>query len=85
MSKTTEHESRQIRFSNSWAIRVGLLLLVLGTGPLFAMILAGGLGWTSNSNPNPIWPGLLAGLTFLPGVILITAGVAKVTARRERT
>lgn len=39
---------------------VGLALLVLGTGPLLLFIIAAGLGLTSEPNPNPIGPGLLA-------------------------
>jgi hypothetical protein len=81
MSKRTEHESRLMRFTDSWAIRGGLLLLVLGTGPLLAIVLA---GRTNDPNPTPIWPGLLAGFTFLPSVILIIAGVTKVKATRQR-
>jgi hypothetical protein len=83
MSKSTENESRRMRFTDSWAIRGGLLLLVLGTGPLFAIMLAANLGRADGPNPNPNWPGLLAGFTFLPSVILIIAGVTKVKATRQ--
>ena len=81
---TTIPKSRQIRFSDSWAIRAGLLLLILGTGPLLAILLAASLGLTNDPNPNPIGPGLLAFFTFWPSVALIVVGVAKVLAARQR-
>jgi hypothetical protein len=63
------------RFIDSWAIRGGVFLLVIGSGPLFAIILAAQLGLTRDPNPNPIGPGMLAGWTFLPSVVLILAGL----------
>ena len=84
MTKSTEHESPLMRFTDSWAIRGGLLLLVFGTGPLLAILFAANLGRMNDPNPTPIWPGLLAGFTLLPSVILIIAGVIKVKAKRQR-
>ena len=49
----------------------GITLLVLGTGPLLAIISAASLGLLSDPNPNPIGPGLLAFFTFWPAVIMI--------------
>jgi hypothetical protein len=70
--------SPRVRYIESWAIRGGLLMLLLGTGPLLAIVAAANLGLTSDPNPNPIGPGMLAGFTFLPSIALIFAGVAKV-------
>jgi hypothetical protein len=49
---------------------VGLVLIVLGSGPLFAIIVAAKLGWTSDPNPNLVLLGILAMFTFWPGVAL---------------
>lgn len=54
---------------------IGLALLVLGTGPLLLIVVAAELGLTSDPNPNPIGPGLLAFVTFWPAVILIAWGL----------
>jgi membrane protein DedA with SNARE-associated domain len=62
---------------------VGLALLVLGTGPLLLFIIAAGLGLTSEPNPSPIDPGLLAFFTFWPAVILIVWGLV-ISVRRYR-
>ena len=59
---------------------VGALLLLVGTGPLAAVILLAKLGLTSDPNPNPIGFGLLAFLTFWPGVVLVVLGL--LTGRR---
>ena len=42
-------------------VKIGLTLLVLGSGPLFGIILFAKLGLTSDPDPNPIFPGMLAG------------------------
>ena len=81
---TVKTENRPTRYSESWAIRVGLLLLILGTGPLVAIVVAAGLGLLSDPNPNPIGPGLLAFFTFWPSVALIVAGAVRVLAARQR-
>jgi hypothetical protein len=46
--------------------RIGLALLVGGSGPLLVVILLARLGVTSDPNPNPVGPGLLASLTCGP-------------------
>lgn len=51
----------------------GVALLVVGTGPLLAIILAASLGLTADPDPNPIGPGLLTFFTFWPAVALIAA------------
>jgi hypothetical protein len=65
---------------------VGLVVLVLGSGPLVAIIVAARLGWTSDPNPNPVGPGILAFFTFWPGVALCVAGaVVSLVRWRRRT
>jgi hypothetical protein len=50
------------RFKLTHLFWIGLILLILGTGPLLAIVLAAELGLLGdpNPNPNPIGPGLLA-------------------------
>jgi hypothetical protein len=62
-------------YLKSWWIRVGLLGLVLGTGPLASIMVAARLGFTKDPNPNPVYFGILAGLTFWPSIGLIAVGV----------
>jgi hypothetical protein len=66
---------------------IGLALFVFGTGPLLTIILAASLGLLSDPNPNPIGPGMLAGITFWPAVILITWGLVAsiVRCRKAQT
>jgi hypothetical protein len=63
-------------------VRIGLVLLVLGTGPLLAVIGAAKLGLIDDPNPNPVAFGILAFFTFWPSVGLILSGLARV--REER-
>jgi len=69
-------------YLRSRLVRVGLGLLILGTGPLLFIIVAAALGLWPDPNPNPIGPGLLAFLTFWPSVICLGIGIAQV--RRAR-
>ena len=64
---------------STW-VRVGLALLVVGSGPLLFIIVAAGMGLWPDPNPNPIGFGMLAGLTFWPAIICIAIGVVR--ARR---
>ena len=54
---------------------VGLAVVTLGTGPLVAILLAAKAGWTVDPNPNPIGPGILAFLSFWPGIGLFVIGL----------
>lgn len=54
----------------AWLIGSGLLLLVLGSGPLaFALLTA------RDPNPNPIFAGMLMGVTFMPAIVLLICGL----------
>ena len=67
---------------NRW-IQAGLALLVFGSGPLFVIILLAKLGLTSDPDPNPIFFGILAGLTFWPALAFLVIGVARVRRTRK--
>ena len=76
------------RFRDSWLFRVGVLLLLLGSGPLLLIILFAKLGLTKDPNPNPILFGILAMFTFWPSLVLTGGGILSVmqqnwTKRRE--
>ena len=62
----------------SGLVKSGVLLLVFGTGPLLFIIVAAAIGLWPDPNPNPVGPGLLAGLTLWPGLICLIVGVSRV-------
>ena len=78
-----ESEKRMGEYLRSRLVRVGLATLVVGTGPLILIIVLAGLGVLSDPNPNPVGPGILAGLTFWPGIICVVVGVIKVARRKQ--
>lgn len=51
----------------------GLALMVVGCGPLLLIILAARLG-IGDPDPNPIGPGMLAGVCFWPALLLLLIG-----------
>jgi hypothetical protein len=58
----------------------GLVLLLLGSGPLLAIIAASSLGLTRDPNPNPVGFGILAMFTFWPSIAMMAIGLFR--ARR---
>src|SRR5438552_16431679 len=64
-------------------LRIGLVLLCIGIGPLLVVILAAQLGLTRDPNPNPVGFGILAFFTFWPSVILIVIGIVRTVNRRR--
>ena len=56
----------------------GVILLLVGTGPLASVMIAGKLGVIADPNPNPVAFGVLAFLTFWPSIFLIVAGVLRI-------
>lgn len=58
---------------NRW-IKVGLWIVLLGWGPLWAIVLLSSIGLWPDPNPNPIGPGLLFFVTFWPGVACLLIG-----------
>ncbi|MBX5461534.1 MAG: hypothetical protein IRZ28_10660 [Steroidobacteraceae bacterium] len=71
----TEPMSAYLR--NFW-IRVGLVLVVVGWGPLLVIGLLATLGLWPDPNPNPIGPGLLFFFTSWPAVICFVIGIIQV-------
>ena len=64
--------------------KVGLGLLIVGSGPLLFIIAAAAVGLWPDPNPNPIGPGLLFFFTFWPAVICIVIGVMRVKSRSRK-
>lgn len=52
----------------------GLIMLLVGSGPLVAVGVAASLGFTADPNPNPVLFGILAFATFTPAVLLVFGG-----------
>lgn len=65
-----------IRTPGRWLMLAGMAGLLLGTGPLIAVIVAARMGWTADPNPNPIGPGILAFVSFWPSIAALVAGLA---------
>jgi hypothetical protein len=53
-------------YLRSWWVRAGLALLLVGSAPLVAIIVAAKVGLWPDPNPNPIGPGMLF---FVSGVV----------------
>jgi metallo-beta-lactamase superfamily protein len=58
-------------YLRSWWVRAGLALLLLGSAPLMAIIVAAKVGLWPDPNPNPIGPGMLF---FFAGVVATGCG-----------
>ena len=71
-------------YLESRLVKVGLGLLIVGTGPLLLVVAAAAMGLWPDPNPNPIGLGLLSFLTFWPAIICIVVGVNRVRARNVR-
>ena len=63
------------RFKLTRLFWIGFAILIIGTGPLVAILIAASLGLLSDPNPNPVGPGLLAAITFWPAVIMVVWGL----------
>ena len=70
-------------YLSSWLVRIGLALLVLGSGPLLFIIAAAAIGLWPDPNPNPVGLGMLAALTFWPALICLGVGILRVRSRRD--
>jgi hypothetical protein len=64
-------------------VKTGVLLLVFGSGPLLFIIVAAAIGLWPDPNPNPVGPGVLAALTFWPGLICLIVGIVRVRRARD--
>ena len=68
-------DSPRKRLRDSTSLKVGLALLVFGSGPLIVTLLLAKAGLTKDPNPNPVLFGIMTMLTFYPGLALIGAGI----------
>jgi len=68
--------------SNRWG-QIGVALVVLGWGPLLLVILLAAIGLWPDPNPNPIGPGLLFFVTFIPALICLGIGAFRARSRSE--
>jgi hypothetical protein len=64
---------------------LGFGLLLVGSGPLWFIIIASVLGLWPDPSPNPVGPGRLFFITFWPAVFLIAVGAFDVRAPRLLT
>jgi hypothetical protein len=68
--------------ANLW-VRIGLVLVVVGWGPLLAVIVLAAIGLWPDPNPNPIGLGLLFFVTFWPAVACLGFGALQVQRARR--
>lgn len=66
---------------NRW-IQVGLTLVVVGWGPLLAIVLLATIGLWPDPNPNPVGPGLLFFVTSWPAIGCLVIGFVQVRRKR---
>jgi len=83
MNDVAEHKTR---FRLTRLFWIGLVVLCLGIGPLLTVIILAKFGVTSDPNPNPILPGIIAMFTFWPGVVAALWGLIEswIRYRREK-
>jgi hypothetical protein len=65
-------------------LAAGLLILGLGSGPLFVTIALAKLGVTDDPNPNPVLFGMMAMCTFWPGIGITLVGLWLTATWRKR-
>jgi hypothetical protein len=80
MEKTPPADSPKFRLSIFFWI--GLVLLVVGSGPLFITIQLADWGLTNDPHPNPVMFGVLFFFTFPLGLGLIFGGLVFSFVRR---
>lgn len=68
---------RPVYLRSPW-VRAGLALLVLGSAPLIAIIVAAGIGLWPDPNPNPIGPGLLFFFSAVVATACLAIGAVRV-------
>ena len=66
------------RYLEDRLFKFGFWLLVVGAGPLLAIVLLAAVGLWPDPDPNPVGPGLLFALSFWPAVICMGIGAFRV-------
>jgi hypothetical protein len=74
------------RFRIRPLVWVGLTTSILGSAPLLSVIAASKIGLLDDPNPNPVGLGILAALTFWPGIAMALVGavLSVLDVRRSR-
>ena len=57
--------------------KIGLIIFIIGSGPLLSVMLFAKIGILDDPNPNPVIFGIMAMITFWPSLILIFIGIIK--------
>ena len=70
--------------ANRW-FKTGTYLVVLGWGPLLAIIILAAIGLWPDPDPNPVGPGLLFFFTFWPAVICLGIGTWQTRRQHHRS
>lgn len=68
-------------YFRSRLVRAGIILLILGSGPLVGFLTYAKLGFYHDPNPNPVFLGIPAMLTFWPSILLIGFGILRVNRK----
>ena len=55
--------------------KIGIIIFIIGSGPLLSVMLFSKIGILDDPNTNPIIFGLMAMITFWPSLILIVIGI----------
>ena len=55
--------------------KIGIIIFIIGSGPLLSIMLFSKIGILDDPSPNPIIFGLMAMITFWPSIILIVIGI----------
>ncbi|NMC43164.1 MAG: hypothetical protein GYA46_04525 [candidate division Zixibacteria bacterium] len=87
MKNTTDSQTRAGRPKRFWEsklVLLGLAIVVFGSGPLIGTMLAAELGLTEDPNPNPVVFGIMAMLTFWPGIALILVGLSRIRSHNSK-
>jgi hypothetical protein len=78
---TSAHRPAYLR--SGW-VRTGLTLLLVGSAPLVAIILAAEIGLWPDPNPNPVGPGLLFFFAGVMATACLAVGVVTVWLQLRR-
>ena len=69
------------QFFDNRLFTLGFWLLLVGSGPLFAVAGLAAIGLWPDPNPTPIGLGLMAALTFWPALAFLFIGIVQTLQR----